>query len=89
MDARNTDFRARPAHSWRARRRSLRERLGDLWRFLRREAEQRRALQDIAARHHDRWLEDAGLTREEAHRILQRSWLHSVAEWARTRGGGR
>ena len=67
---------------------SLIARLGAAWRRWRMDAARRRALEDIVARPHEHWLEDAGITRDEAHRLLDRQRLDRIAEWMRLRGGG-
>lgn len=55
--------------------------------FLRQDAAERRALRAIVQKPHDHWLEDAGLTRDEAQRLLEQSTLHRLAE--RLRAGER
>ena len=50
---------------------------------LRQRAAERRALREIVQKPHDHWLEDAGLTRDEAHRLSEQSRLHRLAEWLR------
>ncbi|PRD43326.1 hypothetical protein C5748_11470 [Phyllobacterium phragmitis] len=64
----------------------LPERMKALWVFLREEAERRRALGDILAKHGDHWLDDVGISRDEALRVLKRSLLRRIIEWARTDG---
>ncbi|WP_147272157.1 DUF1127 domain-containing protein [Phyllobacterium salinisoli] len=56
-------------------------RLKTLLAFLRAEAERRRALADILARHDEHWLDDVGLTREEARRILKKPLLRRIRDW--------
>jgi len=51
--------------------------------ILRQNASERRALRDVVQKPHDHWLEDAGLTRDEAQRLLQEATLHRLAEWLR------
>ncbi|WP_166507064.1 hypothetical protein [Frigidibacter mobilis] len=54
--------------------------------FLRQDAAERRALRDIVQKPHDHWIEDAGLTRDEAQRLLEQSTLHRLAQWIRAGG---
>lgn len=55
--------------------------------ILRQRAAERRALCVIVRKPHDHLLDDAGLTRDAAHRLLAQSALHRLAE--RLRAGGR
>lgn len=64
----------------------LPHRVSALFSFLRQDAAERRALRDIVQKPHDHWLEDAGLTREEAQRLLEQPTLHRLAEWLRAGG---
>lgn len=57
-----------------------------LYAMFHQRAAERRALRDIMRKPDDHWLEDAGLTRDEAHRLLGQSTLHRLAEWLRTVG---
>lgn len=61
----------------------LPRRMTALCAFLHRDAAERRALRDIVQKPDDHWIEDAGLTRDEAQRLLQQSTLHRLAEWLR------
>jgi len=54
---------------------------------FREETARRRALVDILDKHDDHWLEDAGLSRDEARRILKRSFIRRLMKWRRTGGG--
>lgn len=57
-----------------------------LFACLRLRAAERRALRDVTRKPHDHWLEDAGVTRDEAQRLLEQSTLHRIAEWMRAGG---
>ena len=63
-------------------------RLKAAWRRRRALADERRALEDIAAKPHKHWLEDAGLTRDDALRLLRQRRLHTIADRCRLRGRG-
>ncbi|KXF78861.1 hypothetical protein ATN84_03615 [Paramesorhizobium deserti] len=52
--------------------------------FSREEAARRRMLADILDKHDDHWLNDVGLSRDEARRILKRSFIRRLMEWWRT-----
>lgn len=67
--------------------RAFPSRAAGLYVFLRQRAAERRALRDIVHKPHDHWLEDAGLTRDEARRLQARSILYRIAD--RTRAGGK
>lgn len=61
-----------------------------LWGQWKREAAERRALQEIVSKPHDHWLKDAGLTHETARRLLNRQSLsctlfHGMRSWMRLR----
>lgn len=47
-----------------------------------------RALEDILTRPGDHWLEDVGLTRDDAQRLACRHRLHRIADWTCLRGRG-
>lgn len=53
-------------------------------------AAERRALRDIVGKPHDHWLDDAGLTRDDAQRLHKQSNFSRIANWlsAVRKGGG-
>ena len=68
--------------------RSLFAAIRDLWLNRRARRDERLALEVISAKPDTHWLEDAGLTRDDAARMMEEQRLHRIAEWSRWRGRG-
>lgn len=48
---------------------------------------ERRAWAAIATKHHDHWLEDAGVSPDERHRLAEKHRLDAISRWPGPHGG--